>query len=198
VQRLINTRSERMMHYPGAGVGGHCLPKDTWLLLYGLSMYGKHEVDTHFVQRARAINESMPFHLFELLEEALNLKGRKFPDVKVAVLGVAYLENSGDTRNTPTYALVDRLTAYGADIITHDPYVTEFPEARLTHDIDEALRDADALVIMTKHSHYISIDLDAAARAMRTRIIIDGRDTFSPENARAAGFFYRAIGKGTH
>ena len=196
VQRLINTRSERMMHNPGAGVGGHCLPKDTWLLLHGLSMYGKHEVKTHFVELARSINESMPVHVFKLLEDALRQKGREFPDVKVALLGVAYLENSDDTRNTPAYVLIDRLAAYGADIIAHDPYVTIFPEARLTHDIDEAIRDADALVIMTKHSQYASMSLADAAKAMRTRIIIDGRDTFNPGDALAAGFFYRAIGKG--
>jgi len=197
VQRLINTRSERMMHYPGAGVGGHCLPKDTWLLLHGLSMYGKHEVKTHFVELARTINESMPIHVFRLLEDALRQKGRTFPDVRVALLGVAYLENSDDTRNTPAYTLIDQLAAYGADIIAHDPYVTIFPEARLTHDLQEAVKNADALVIMTKHSQYGGIDLARTAKAMRTPIIIDGRDTFNPRDAEAAGFFYRAIGKGT-
>ncbi|MCI0480305.1 MAG: UDP binding domain-containing protein, partial [Candidatus Dadabacteria bacterium] len=104
--------------------------------------------------------------------------------------------NSDDTRNTPAYALIDRLAAYGADIIAHDPYVTIFPEARLTQDIAEAVRDADALVIMTKHSQYRDMDLAAVAKAMRTRIIIDGRDTFNADEARRAGFTYRAIGKG--
>jgi UDP-N-acetyl-D-mannosaminuronic acid dehydrogenase len=155
VQRLINTRAERMMHYPGAGVGGHCLPKDTWLLLYGLNTYGNKEVKTHFVELARSINESMPHHLIDLLGECLGAKGRAYPDVKVVVLGVAYLENSDDTRNTPAYE-----------------------------------------VVVTKHKDYYEMDLGALARAMRTPIIIDGRDVVEPKKAAAAGFLYKGIGKG--
>ena len=196
VQRLINTREERMMHYPGAGVGGHCLPKDTWLLLYGLNTYGKKGVRTHFVELARSINESMPHHLVDLLTECLESKGRSYPDVKIVVLGVAYLENSDDTRNTPAYEVVARLSAHGADIIAHDPYVRDFPEAELTRDLMGAVKGADALVIVTKHKEYYETDLRAIKGVMRTPIIIDGRDVVDPEKARAAGFLYKGIGKG--
>ncbi len=196
VQRLINTRSERMMHFPGAGVGGHCLPKDTWLLLYGLNTYGTRKVQTHFVQLARSINESMPDHLVDLLSECLAAKGRNYPDVKVVVLGVAYLENSDDTRNTPAYAVVARLSARGAEVIAHDPYVREFPEAELTKDLIGAAEGADALVIVTKHKDYYGMDLVALKEVMRTGIIIDGRDVIDPQAARAAGFLYKGIGKG--
>jgi UDP-N-acetyl-D-mannosaminuronic acid dehydrogenase len=196
VQRLINTRSERMMHLPGAGVGGHCLPKDTWLLLYGLNNYGTKKVQTHFVQLARNINESMPGHLVDLLSESFAAKGRSYPDVKVVILGVAYLENSDDTRNTPAYAVVSRLAARGAEVIAHDPYVREFPEAELTRDFAQAVKGADAVVIITKHKDYYSLDLTSLKKAMRTPIIIDGRDVIDPNAARAAGFLYRGIGKG--
>ncbi len=196
VQRLINTRSERMMHFPGAGVGGHCLPKDTWLLLYGLNTYGAKKVQTHFVELAREINQSMPNHLVNLLSECLEIRGRSFPDVKVVILGVAYLENSDDTRNTPAYEVVARLSAHGAEVIAHDPYVSEFPEAELTRDLQAAVKGADALVIVTKHKEYHAMDLAALGRVMRDRIIVDGRDVVSPEAARAAGFLYKGIGKG--
>jgi len=196
VQRLINTRHERMMHYPGAGVGGHCLPKDTWLLLYGLKMYGQKPVKTHFVELARSINESMPHHLVDLLFSCFNKKNLEYPDTKVVILGVAYLENSDDTRNTPAYSLISRLSAYGVDIIAHDPYVREFPEAELAHDLMEAAKGADALIIITKHREYYSLDLKKIASTMRTPIIIDGRDVINPKSAKEAGFMYRGIGKG--
>ncbi len=196
VQRLINTRAERMMHFPGAGVGGHCLPKDTWLLLYGLNTYGKKKVKTHFVELARSINESMPHHLVDLLTECLKAKGKIYPDVKVLVLGVAYLENSDDTRNTPAYDLVAALSAHGADIIAHDPFVREFPEAELTKDLMGGAKGADALVIVTKHKEYYGMDLGALRKLMRTPIIIDGRDVVDPKKAAAAGFLYKGIGKG--
>jgi UDP-N-acetyl-D-mannosaminuronic acid dehydrogenase len=196
VQRLINTREERMMHYPGSGVGGHCLPKDTWLLLYGLKMYGQREVETNFVQLARSINEYMPHHMAGLLSECLEGQGVELPDAKIVILGVAYLENSDDTRNTPAYSLIANLSAYGTEIIAHDPFVRDFPEAELTKDLMGAAKGADALLLVTKHAEYYDMDLSKLKKAMRTPIIVDGRDVVEPQKAVDAGFVYRGIGKG--
>ena len=68
---LINARQDRMMHIPGAGVGGHCLPKDPWLLRYGLYEYGTWKVEPEFISLARRINNHMPVHMSELVENAL-------------------------------------------------------------------------------------------------------------------------------
>jgi UDP-N-acetyl-D-mannosaminuronic acid dehydrogenase len=185
-----------MMHFPGAGVGGHCLPKDTWLVLSGLNAYGNKKVKTHFVELARSINESMPNHLVGLLADCLKAKGKTVAGSNVAVLGVAYLENSDDTRNTPAYDVVARLSKLGAKIIAHDPFVREFPEAKLTKDLKEAAREADALLIVTKHKEYYALDLAELKKIMRDHIIIDGRDVIDPKAARVAGFLYKGIGKG--
>jgi UDP-N-acetyl-D-mannosaminuronic acid dehydrogenase len=184
------------MHLPGAGVGGHCLPKDTWLLLYGLKMYGSRAIETHFVELARDINEKMPYHLVDLATDCFTDAGLEYPNVKVVVLGAAYLENSDDTRNTPTSSVVARLSAYGAEVIVHDPYVREFPETELTRDLAKAVKDADALLLVTKHREYLSMDLKKVGKSMRHRIIIDGRGAIEPASARDAGFVYRGIGKG--
>lgn len=196
VQRLINTRKERLMHLPGAGVGGHCLPKDTWLLLYGLKMYGSRPIETHFVELARTINEAMPHHLVDLATECFANAGLEYPNVKVVVLGAAYLENSDDTRNTPASSVVARLSAYGAEVIVHDPFVREFPEAELTRDLAGAVKNADALLLVTKHREYLTMDLKKIGAVMRHRILIDGRGAVDPDAARDAGFVYRGIGKG--
>ena len=196
IRELINSRSERHMHLPGSGVGGHCLPKDTWLLRYGLQRYGEKPMETEFICLARRINEFMPNHMAKMIERAL--KGRKIPlkEAKIAILGVAYLEDSDDTRNTPAYALIRDLEAKGAEIIAHDPYVRHFPEADLTRDLDAALAGADCAAIVTKHRQYYDLDLSRVKDLMRTPIIVDGRNVIDRKEAERAGHLYQGIGKG--
>ncbi|MBW2123730.1 MAG: nucleotide sugar dehydrogenase, partial [Deltaproteobacteria bacterium] len=136
IRELINSRSERHMHLPGSGVGGHCLPKDTWLLRYGLQQYGSKPMETEFICLARRINDYMPRHLAEMVEEALKTKGVSLRQAKIAILGVAYLEDSDDTRNTPAYAVIRDLESKGAEVVGHDPHVRDFPEVDLTRDLD--------------------------------------------------------------
>ncbi len=196
IRELINSRSERHMHLPGSGVGGHCLPKDTWLLRYGLQRYGEKTMETEFICLARRVNEYMPKHMAEMVEGALRKKRIRLREAKVAILGVAYLEDSDDTRNTPAYPLIRELESKGVEIIAHDPHVRHFAEADLTKDLDIALSGADCIAIVTKHREYFRLDLANATKLMRTPIIIDGRDVIDKRKAERAGFFYRGIGKG--
>jgi UDP-N-acetyl-D-mannosaminuronic acid dehydrogenase len=196
IRELINSRSQRDMHMPGSGVGGHCLPKDTWLLRYGLNEYGIEKMDTNFICLARTVNEFMPIHMANMIQESLDKFGRKPKDSKVAVLGVAYLEDSDDTRNTPAYALINELEREGTEVIAHDPYVRVFPEADLTDNLEEAVKGADAIAIVTKHSQYFKLDLAKIKELMRTPVIADGRNVIEKSEAENAGFTYRGIGKG--
>jgi len=196
IQDLINSRSERHMHLPGSGVGGHCLPKDTWLLRYGLRRYGESPMETEFISLARRINDYMPQHMAEMVEGALKRKKVRIREAKVAILGVAYLEDSDDTRNTPAYSLIRDLESKGAEVIAHDPHVREFPEVDLTKDLDVALEGADCIAIVTKHRQYFGLDLSKARRLMRTAIIVDGRNVIDATRAEKQGFFYKGIGKG--
>ncbi|MGD9022704.1 MAG: nucleotide sugar dehydrogenase [Deltaproteobacteria bacterium] len=196
VRELINSRAERHMHVPGIGVGGHCLPKDTWLLNYGLQRYGKFHIKPEFVQLARKINDFMPTHAAEMVKEALASRKVSLRDAKIALLGVAYLEDSDDVRNTPAYDLIRELEAYGAEVTAHDPYVKHFPEAELSRDLDHAVRGADCLVITTKHKPYFKLNLRKIKSLMRTPIIIDGRNVLDGAKAQKAGFLYKGIGKG--
>ena len=186
------------MHIPGAGVGGHCLPKDTWLLRYGLRTYADPEAEVRFISLAREINDGMPLHVFRMAEELLQESGMELTKAKVAVLGVAYLENSDDTRNTPAAPLVHELSARGVQVACHDPHVRphEFTEAEVVRDLEAALKDADAAILITAHREYREMDLEKAAKLMRTPILIDGRNVFDPAQAKAAGFKFRAVGKG--
>jgi UDP-N-acetyl-D-mannosaminuronic acid dehydrogenase len=115
---------------------------------------------------------------------------------KVAVLGVAFLENSDDTRNTPSAAIYAELKKRGAEPVLHDPIVREF-ELPFTSNLDKALENADAVVLSTKHKDYLDIDLIKMKRKLRTPVLVDGRNAFDRGAAIKAGLTYRGVGKGT-
>lgn len=194
---LINKRKDRMMHIPGAGVGGHCLPKDPWLLRYGLYEYGTWKVEPEFISLARRINNHMPIHMADLIENALQAKGVSMQDATITILGVSYLENSDDTRNTPAADLLANLQARGAKVVLHDPYVREweFSNHSIERDIIKAATGSDCLALVTKHREYSDLDFKSIKKVMRTSIIVDGRNVFDSIRLQKHGFEYRAIGK---
>lgn len=185
----------RNMHYPGAGVGGHCLPKDPWLLKYGLDTYGKFEYLPKIIVDSRKLNDAMPVHVADLVEDALAEHGKKLKEAKVAVLGIAFLENSDDTRNTPSATLYAELKRRGAKPVLHDPIITDF-EIPFTRDLDEALMEADAVVLSTKHKEYLKIPLNELKKKLATPILVDGRNAFDMDAVIDAGLTYRGVGKG--
>ncbi len=205
VRELVNTLPNdpskptsnpvRNMHYPGAGVGGHCLPKDPWLLINAVDTYGRFRVDPKLIVASREINDSMPAHVVDLLEDALTECGKKLKGARIAVLGVAFLENSDDTRNTPSASLHAELLSRGAKPVLHDPIVREF-DIPFTRDLNEALNGADAVVLMTKHNEYLKISLQDMKQKLNTPILVDGRNVFSQKAAVEAGLTYRGVGKG--
>jgi UDP-N-acetyl-D-mannosaminuronic acid dehydrogenase len=105
---LINHRHDRMMHYPGSGVGGHCLTKDPWLLLYGFNKYTEktNESKMKIISDSRSLNDYMPYHMVELMENVFRDSHRLVDNIKIALLGVSYKANTDDTRNTPTENII--------------------------------------------------------------------------------------------
>ena len=194
---LVNELPSRMMHIPGAGVGGHCLPKDSWLLRYGLNKYGFHKMEPRFITLAREINNHMPVHMALLVEDALQKMGKPIKGATVTVLGVAYLENADDTRNTPAAPFIAALEEKGAKVVLHDPYVREWdlgPHV-IERDLRKAAKNSDCLALVTKHKDYLELDLEGLRKLMRTPIIVDGRNVYDEKTLTAKGFEYRAIGK---
>ena len=207
VRKLVNNlpfiqgkgNPHRNMHIPGAGVGGHCLPKDPWLLKYGVTQYGKKPLKLEVIEASRFRNISMPKHVMNLLEECIKETSRPNPEnLKIAVLGVAFLEDSDDSRNTPTKDLVYLLAAQKYQYEVHDPHVrqgaVEFP---FSTDLDEVISGSDALIIVTAHQEYKNMDFIHIKSLMKKNpIIIDGRRTFNPKQIIELGFCYRGIGRG--
>jgi UDP-N-acetyl-D-mannosaminuronic acid dehydrogenase len=193
----------RAMLWPGAGVGGHCLTKDTYHLERGVLVLGKGALDypanepSLFIL-ARRINDFMPRHMVRLTLDALARSGRAVKGAKVAILGWAFLANSDDTRNTPAEPYRDELIRTGATVVVHDPYVQDEPGVLITGDLAEAVRGADAIAVFAAHHQYRILDA-AELRALTGRdhpAIIDGRNIIDPDPFIKAGFVYKGIGRG--
>ncbi len=190
VRGLVNRVEDRNLHLPGTGVGGHCIPKDTYLLAYGT----KGTFTPELMLLARRINDAMPDYVAARTLEDLKAAGRDPAGSKVAVLGLSYLGNSDDTRNTPSVPLVQRLREAGADVHVHDPLAGPVGGVEPETDLDAVIAGADALIIATAHDQYRTLDLASTAGKMRTPVLVDGRHVFERAAAEDAGFRYRGVG----
>lgn len=193
----------RAMLWPGAGVGGHCLTKDTYHLERGVQMLGKDRLDyprgePSLYVLARHINDFMPTHMFRLTIDALKRAGRSPDEATVTILGWAFLANSDDTRNTPAEAFRDNLLKAGATIRVHDPYVHDYPGVPVLHDLDGSIEGADAVVIFAGHHEYKTLD-PVHIRKLSGKahpVLIDGRNIVDPDRFINHGFVYKGIGRG--
>jgi UDP-N-acetyl-D-mannosaminuronic acid dehydrogenase len=183
VRQLVNKVPGRDVLLPGGGVGGHCIPKDSWLLAAPLG----DEAENSLLGVARRINDGMPLHVAGLVSDLLGPGAQ----ARVAVLGYSYLENSDDTRNSPSAELVTLLSRHGFEVAVHDPFVREYKG-----NVMDAFRNADCAVLMVAHAAYRELDLKAAAETMRRRSLVDARGFFGARALQEAGFSYRLIGVG--
>ncbi|MBI3158312.1 MAG: nucleotide sugar dehydrogenase [Chloroflexi bacterium] len=188
VRELVNKSPGRNVLLPGAGVGGHCIPKDPWLLAYGAR---GTDLNLSLIPSARRVNDAMPRHILDLLAGALAERGEALKGKTVLALGYAYLEDSDDTRNSPTAAFLAALETAGAAARVHDPFVEGYQGDAL-----KMAEGADAAVLLVKHSEYKTLDLAALAGALRLPVFVDGRGLFTPAELTAAGFTQRIIGRG--
>lgn len=191
VRELVNKSPHRDMHLPGAGVGGQCLPKDSWLLIANAGA----DFEARLIPAARAVNDGMPLHMATLIEDALSERGRSLAGARIVILGVAYLENSDEIRNSPALPLINTLKARGADVVVHDPYVQSLDGMELVPELGDALRGRDCAAIVTKHQTYFELDLRQMKELMRTPVIVDGRNVLDPEVCEKFDFVYRGIGQ---
>ena len=138
-----------MRFEPGPGMGGHCLPVDPFYLTWRAREF---QMSTEFIELAGKINQQMPYHCVERIELALNNITKPVKGSKIAILGVAYKGGIGDIRESPALRIIDVLTQRGAQVVYHDPYVPELRKQALKNtELDDALTDADAVVLVTAH-----------------------------------------------
>lgn len=177
----------------GAGFGGSCFPKDLNALLKAAGDAG---YDARIIRSVLETNEAQPLRVVELLEKELgDLDGQR-----IAILGLAFKENSDDVRNSRAIPMVQTLIHKGVELIMYDPEATDnfkalgFDELAYAHGIEYALRDADGAIIQTKWPEISDMEPDVLVNLMRTPVVIDGRRALNPEKMLRGGVRYRGIG----
>ena len=182
-----------MAHYPGAGVGGECIPVDTWYLIKQAEKIG---FDTKLLRQAREVNDHMPHYMINLLEEELNKQNVSTNSSKIVILGLAYKKNIQDYRLSATFPIVEELDNKDASFVVCDPLVDSIQNQtfQLTS-LSDAFVDSDAILLVTDHDIFSNLELAKIKKEMKHAIIIDGRNFFNEEEVTSLGFSYRAIGK---
>jgi UDPglucose 6-dehydrogenase len=175
----------------GIGFGGSCFPKDVSFLKLLAGNSGYH---FQLVNAVIEVNELQKRRVVQKLKDHLGpLRGKT-----VALLGLAFKPNTDDMREAPSIVLASRLQAEGADVRGWDPLVRGHPslDGVVVHDsVLDAVRDADAAVIVTEWNELATLASPEVREAMRNPLIVDGRNLLDPAATRAAGFEYEGIGR---
>lgn len=175
-------------HYPGIGIGGHCIPVDPYYLIeYARGNGFEHE----FLSLARSINEAMPVYAVDKLEQALIEKTKKpLKGQGVAVLGLSYKANVADDRESPAYKVIEALEERGALVTKYDPYFLNESDVK---SLEEALNANEAAVVVTAHKEFLKIE---PTQLNSLSVFLDGRNMFSgyKEELERNGISYIGIG----
>ncbi len=177
-----------MAHFPGCGVGGHCIPVDPYYLIE----YAKQSGFNHdFLSLARRINNQMPAFTVKQLLNALREKNISLTSARVALLGLAYKPNVDDTRESPAFEIIKELKKHQINFVTFDPHV---PTKSTVKTLEEALKKVDAIIIVTAHNEF-KVLTPEDLRRHNISIIIDGRNCLNKEAFVKAKITYRGIGR---
>ena len=182
-------------HFPGAGVGGPCLPTNSYQYLNS-----SKKIDDNFlkiVKEARKINENMPNHVVNLLSNALSESNTSLNNSTIALLGVSYKPNIHDVQIAPSKEIIKILKEKNAKIKIFDPYFTSQVFGLTTEkSISDTLSESDAAILITGHKEFQNLDLKKFSRAMKNPVLIDCTGLVKPLDAKENGFIFRGIGRG--
>ncbi len=165
-----------MPFYPGPGLGGHCIPIDPFYLTWKAKEF---KVPARFIEIAGEVNNSMPHYVVHKVAAALNMVDKPAKGAKVLVLGLAYKPDIADTRESPTYELIELLLDMGAKVEYSDPFVTSTKPVR-KYDLHmqsvaltpENLARFDCVLISTNHTSF-----DYGAIAKHAKLVVDTRNS---------------------
>jgi UDPglucose 6-dehydrogenase len=191
---LDNRIGPKFLH-AGPGYGGSCFPKDTLALLQSAHSLG---VPMRIVTSVVEVNDARKAAMADRVRDAL---GGVLEDKRVAVLGLTFKPNTDDMRDAPSVTLIKRLQEGGASIAAFDPVGREqaeplLPGVDFVDDVEHAVAQADALVIVTEWNEFRALDLKAIAAVMRGNALIDLRNIYDANTVAIAGLTYHGIGRG--
>ena len=186
-----------MAHYPGPGVGGHCIPKDPFYLVYKAKKAG---FSLRMVSAAEVLNNGMPRHTVERLLKTVRKLKKNPRKLKVALWGLSYKGGVKDTRRSPSVDLLKIFQRSGVKVVTYDPFVERIKAGSVVYasasSILDSVEGADAVVIATNHVAFRQVDLsEVRAKMNPDPILFDTRNLRTRNECEDAGFTYLATGR---
>jgi len=183
-------------HFPGPGVGGPCLPVNSYQYLNS-----SRKINTDFlkiVKEARKINENMPNHVITLLSDALRQCELNLNGANITILGVSYKPNVRDIQIAPSKEIIKILDENNAKIKIFDPFFIsqEIFNHKTEKSISDALINSDATIIITGHKNFDGLNLEMFSNIPKHPILIDCSGKINPEIANEYGLIFRGIGRG--
>lgn len=190
----LDKRLGRSFLYPGVGYGGSCLPKDVKALI---AFSQKQGFEFDLLKATHNINTQATVQFVRKIEDTLsNVKNKT-----IAILGLAFKPNTDDMREAPSIKIIKQLLNKGALIKAYDPQSVNNAKKNLPSGVKyvknaySAVKDSDALVILTEWRDFKQLDLNKVKKLMKQPLIIDGRNIYNPEDVKALGFRYLGVGR---
>jgi len=182
------------IHYPGAGVGGPCLPINSYQFLNIARRTGSK---LSIVKQSREINEKMPDHVINLTLDGFKKCKKSIKDSCVLILGISYKPDVKDVQLSPAEIIINKLKALGARIKIYDPYYkgSQIFGINVEQNIEDVLSKVDASIIITAHKEFQEINPKIFTK-MKTPILIDTRGLVDTSSANDAGLVFRGLGRG--
>ncbi len=183
------------VHYAGPGVGGPCLPVNSYQMINLAKNMG---LTLKIVETGRIINESMPEHVINLLQDAFDELGKSLANSNVLVLGISYKPDVKDIQITPAQIIIEKLRKLQANVLIYDPYFksTEVFGLQTESNLVEALQKVDALILVTAHKEFHDLDPTFLKSKMKNPIVIDSKCIIDQQASKNVGLVYRGLGRG--
>lgn len=178
-----------LSHFPGCGIGGHCIPLDPYYLI---DYAQKSGFDHELLRLSCHINESMPDYTTNLLEETMNSIDLKLANSTVTVLGLSYKANLDDIRESPSFQIISILKKHGAKVKIYDPHRLDMSNVV---SLSSALKNSQAIILTVAHKKLINKITPDLLIKNKIKIIIDGRNCLDKSLFQKAGIIYRGIGR---
>ena len=183
------------VHYPGAGVGGPCLPINSYQLLNTAKRTG---CNLSIIESGRKINEKMPAHVIDLTIDAFKESGKALNNSEILILGISYKPDVKDIQLTPAEDIIKKLKSLGANVHIYDPYFasTKIFDIDVGESLsDELLEKMDAAIIVTAHEEFKKSNISNFNK-MKNPILIDTRGIIDPVDAKNSMLIFRGLGRG--
>ena len=182
------------VHYPGAGVGGPCLPINSYQLLNTGKRTGSK---LSIIEAGRKINENMPEHVIELTSDAFKECKKSIQNSEILILGVSYKPDVKDIQLSPAEHIIRKLQDLGANIHIYDPYFSSSQVFGITSEdnIEDIISKVDAAIIVTGHDEFKKLQIHTFTK-MQHPILIDTRGIIDPSIAKQEKLIFRGLGRG--